>query len=162
MAVLDDVAAERQRLADRLARVEAERAKLADQLAELDAAERVLSRLGPAKAASPRRGRRARTAEATKTPSPPARRRGGGRGGRKTAAKAAVPLGAATLQAIEALGNEVSAEQVREYLSKQLGMQVRANHLGRALQSHRRAGRLSERDARWSMAQAAGEAPTAS
>ena len=162
MAVLDDVAAERQRLADRLARVEAERAKLADQLAELDAAERVLSRLGPAKVATPRRGRRTQTAEAIKTASPPARRRGAGRSGRKAVAKPVVPLGDATLQAIEALGNEVSAEQVREYLSKQLGMQVRANNLGRALQSHRRAGRLSERDARWSMAQAAGEAPTAS
>ena len=162
MAVLDDVAAERQRLADRLARVEAERAKLADQLAELDAAERVLSRLTPARAATTRRGRRTKTAQATKPASAPAGRRGAGGRGRKAVAKAAVPLGEATLRAVEALGNEVSAEQVREYLSKQLGMQVRANHLGRALQSHRRAGRLSERDARWSMAQAAGEAPTAS
>ena len=42
MPVLDDVAAERQRLAERLARLDADRQKLADQIAELDAAERVL------------------------------------------------------------------------------------------------------------------------
>jgi hypothetical protein len=159
MSTLDDIAGERQRLTERLARVDAEREKLAEQLAELDAAERVLSRLTPAKATS-RRGRRARTTEATKAASPPVRRRGGGRVGRKAAEKTAVPLRDATLQAVEALGNEVSAEQVREYLGKQLGMQVRANHLGMALQRHRRAGRLSEHDARWSMAQA-GEGATA-
>jgi hypothetical protein len=33
MAVLDDIAAQRQRVAERLARVDAERAKLAEQLA---------------------------------------------------------------------------------------------------------------------------------
>ena len=37
MPVLDDIAAQRQRLAERLARVEAERQKLADEIAELDA-----------------------------------------------------------------------------------------------------------------------------
>jgi hypothetical protein len=160
MSTLDNIAGERQRLAERLARIDGDREKLAAQLAELDAAERVLSRLTPAKAATSRRGRRVRTAEATKTASPPARRGGGGRVGRKAAEKTAVPLGDATLQAVEALGNEVSAEQVREYLGKQLGMQVRPNHLGMALQRHRRAGRLSERDARWSVAQA-GEGATA-
>jgi hypothetical protein len=62
-------------------------------------------------------------------------------------------LGDATLRAVEALGNEVSAEQIREYLGTQFGMQVRPNHLGMALQRHRRSGRLSERNARWSMPQ---------
>jgi len=42
MAVADDIATERQRLTERLARIDAERQKLADQLAELEAAERVL------------------------------------------------------------------------------------------------------------------------
>jgi hypothetical protein len=63
-------------------------------------------------------------------------------------------LGDATLRTVEALGNDVSAEQIREHLAREFGMQVRPNHLGMALQRHRRAGRLSERDARWSMAQA--------
>ena len=78
MPILDDVAAQRQKLAEKLARVDVERTKLAEQLAELEAAERVLSRLAPTKAASPRRGRRAPKTEATTTkPAPaPATRRG--------------------------------------------------------------------------------------
>jgi hypothetical protein len=38
---------------------------------------------------------------------------------------------------------------LRLYLSRELGMTVRANHLGIALQRHRRAGRLDSRDSRW-------------
>ena len=44
MSTLDDIAKERQLLAERLARIDGERAKMAEQLAELEAAERVLSR----------------------------------------------------------------------------------------------------------------------
>ena len=154
MPVLNDIAAERQRLAERLARVDAERQKLAEQLAELDAAERVLSRFTATKAVTSGRGRRARGADATEPTAAPARRRrpGGGRG--KAKAKPRMGLGDATLRTVDALGNDVSAEQIREHLAREFGMQVRPNHLGMALQRHRRAGRLSERDARWSMAQA--------
>jgi predicted metal-dependent phosphoesterase TrpH len=162
MPMLDDIAAQRQKLVEKLARVNAERTKLAEQLAELEVAERVLSRLSPSKAVRPRRVRRARKTEATKPASAPAARRSAGRGGRKSVAKQALPLGDATLRAIGALGNDVSAEQIRGYLGKQFGMQVRPNHLGMALQRHRRGGRLSERDGSWSIAQASGEAPTAS
>jgi hypothetical protein len=157
MAVLDDIAAERQRLTERLARVDAERQKLADQVAELDAAERVLSRITPNAAVTSRRGRRARSAAATPSPAAPARRGRAARGGRKQPAKPAMPLGDASLRALEALGNEGSAEQIREHLSSQFGMQVRPNHLGMALQRHRRAGRLEQRDGRWSMAQPASD-----
>jgi hypothetical protein len=99
MSTLDDIAGERQRLSERLARVDAERTKLADQLAELDAAERVLSRFTPARAATARRGRRTQTEQATKPASAPTRRRGAGGRGRKAVAKAAVPLDEATLRA---------------------------------------------------------------
>jgi hypothetical protein len=37
------------------------------------------------------------------------------------------------------------------YLSREFGMAVRPNHLGIALQRHRRAGRLESRDSRWFM-----------
>jgi hypothetical protein len=151
MSTMDDIATERQRLTERLARIDAERTQLADQLAELDAAERVLSRLSPAKVrASRRRGARPANANGSATPKPS--RRGRVARGRKATAKAAPPLGEATLRAVTALGTEVSTEQVREYLTKQFGMQVRANHLGRALQRHRVSGRLSESDGRWSIA----------
>ncbi len=157
MSMLDELAAQRQRLTERLARMDAERAKLADQLAELDAAERVLARLTPTKAKASRRGRRARTVNGSGlAAAAPSRRAPPPRGRRKAAAKPALLLGEATLRAVKALGSEVSAEQIRGYLGKQFGMQVRANHLGRALQRHRVGGRLSERDRRWSMAQTAG------
>jgi hypothetical protein len=153
MPMLDDIAAQRQKLVEKLARVNAERTKLAEQLAELEVAERVLSRLSPSKAVRPRRVRRARKTEATKPASAPAARRSAGR---KSVAKQALPLGDATLRAIGALGNDVSAEQIRGYLGKQFGMQVRANHLGRALHRHRVGGRLSEHEGSWSMAQTEG------
>jgi hypothetical protein len=168
MSMLDLIAAQRQRLTERLARVDGERTKLAEQLGELEAAERALSRLSPSKAAALRRRKRARKAEATKATT---RRRGmrvrkakaaeavsassrpqrAVRAKRKAAVKSAVPLGEATLRAIDALGNKVSAEQIRAYLGKKFSMQVRPNHLGRALQRHLVGGRLNQDNARWSM-----------
>src|SRR5437764_7777591 len=100
MSTLDDIAAERQRIAERLARVEAERAKLAEQLAELEAAERVLSRFGQPRSQGARRGRRARTTDAgASAPTQPRRRRQ--RRARGTAPQKAGPaLGEATLRAV--------------------------------------------------------------
>jgi hypothetical protein len=148
MSTLDDIAQERQRIAERLAKVDAERAKLAEQLAELEAAERVLSRFGQRSQAG-RREARARTAE-TAAPAEPRRR-----GQRKrrprgsTPAKSGIVLGDATLRAVAAHDEGATAEQVREYLGREFGMQVRPNHLGMALQRHRRGGRLEQRDGRW-------------
>ncbi len=63
MSTLDDIAQERQLLAERLAKIDGERAKLVEQLAELEAAERVLSRFAHARPQTARRGRRAAAAE---------------------------------------------------------------------------------------------------
>ena len=146
MSTLDDIAKERQRLAERLAKIDDERAKVAEQLAELEAAERVLSRFTKARPQPARRGRRAAAAKTAGTAASPRR----GRRGRRTAQKAAqVSLGDATLRAVEAHGHGASAEEVRKFLADQLGMPVRPNHLGMALQRHRRAGRLEQRDLLW-------------
>lgn len=155
MSTLDDIAQERQRIAERLARVDAERAKLAEELAELEAAERVLSRFGQPRARAGRRGRRARVAADTA----PAKPRGGRqrRVRRSVApAKTGPALGDATLRAVSANPQGASAEEVRAYLSREFGMRVRPNHLGMALQRHRRAGRLEQRDGRWWASAAAG------
>ena len=48
MATVEEIGQEKQRIAERLARLDAERAKLAEQLNELEIAERVLSRFGRA------------------------------------------------------------------------------------------------------------------
>ena len=172
MSTLDDIAKERQLLAERLAKLDGDRAKLAEQLAELEAAERVLSRFTQAKpragrrgrraaaaataaAAEPRRGRRGQRPPRQRRPRIPQRqrqathqgRRAKGGEGDSTAARAGgVSLGDATLRAVAAHGNGISAEDVRKYIADQLGMQVRPNHLGMALQRHRRAGRLEQRD----------------
>jgi hypothetical protein len=168
MSTLDDIAKERQLIAERLAKLDGDRAKLAEQLAELEAAERVLSRFTQARPMQGRRGRRAATAPATtraKTQVAVAGPRRGrrGRGASKAAPKAGgVSLGEAALRAVTAHGNGISAEEVRKYIADQLGMQVRPNHLGMALQRHRRAGRLEQRELLWFPRQSAGAEAAAS
>jgi hypothetical protein len=126
------------RVAGRLSVVDAQRMKLADQLNELEVAERVLARFGGSAdtAAAQQRGRSARTA--------PARVAARGR----TSAPS-IPLSDATLLAVKAHPQGASANEILGYLSREFGMAVRPNHLGIALQRHRRAGRLENRDHRW-------------
>ena len=59
-----------------------------------------------------------------------------------------VSLSDATLKAVQA-HEGATANEVLNYLSREFGMTVRPNHLGMALQRHRRAGRLDNRDQRW-------------
>jgi hypothetical protein len=141
MATLDEIEQERQRIAERLARLDAERAKLADQLNELEIAERVLSRFGQGGTTIERRrrGRPARTA----TPG------AGERRARTAQGAPGLSMSDAALKAVEAHGEGATAAEVLSYLARQFGMTVRPNHLGIALQRHRRAGRLENRDSRW-------------
>ena len=150
MATLDEIGQEKQRLAERLARLDADRAKLAQQLEELEIAERVLSRFGaPQSAARRRRGRMAAAPAAA----------AGGRRPRAAAIDANVlSLSDAALKAVGAHSGGATAAEVMTYLSRELGMAVRPNHLGIALQRHRRAGRLENRDQRWFLPQASKEA----
>lgn len=148
MATLDEISQEKQRVADRLARVEAERTKLADQLNELEIAERVLTRFGGATETGDRR-RRGRPARAAQ-PAPSGQRRG--RGAKQAPG---VSLSDATLQAVQAHPEGATANEILSHLSRQFGMTVRPNHLGIALQRHRRAGRLENRDQRWHLPQSA-------
>src|SRR5262245_41260793 len=148
MATIDEIGQEKQKLSDRLARLDAERAKVADQLTELEVAERVLTRFGggPATAERRRRGRPARTAPV------PAAQRSRSRSGQSAPS---VSLSDATLQAVRAHAEGATSSEVLGYLSREFGMTVRPNHLGIALQRHRRAGRLESRDSRWFMPQQA-------
>ncbi len=151
MATIDEIGQEKQKISERLARLDAERAKLGDQLNELEVAERVLTRFGKAVTTEKRRrGRPARTA-----PAPAAERRS-----RSAQPAHTVSLSDATLRAVQAHGEGATASEVLGYLSRELGMTVRPNHLGIALQRHRRAGRLETRDSRWFMPQQAGSQST--
>ena len=145
MATLDEIGQEKQKVSERLARLDAERAKLGAQLNELEVAERVLTRFGKVDTTERRRrGRPARTAPAPAAPRARAR-----------AAQPAqtVSLSDATLRAVQAHGEGATPSEVLSYLAREFGMTVRPNHLGIALQRHRRAGRLETRDSRWFMPQ---------
>jgi hypothetical protein len=104
MATLDEIGQEKQRISERLARVEAERTKLADQLNELEVAERVLTRFGGSAdtAERRRRGRPARTAPAT----------GAQRRPRGSKPAPSVSLSDATLQAVKAHPQGATANEI--------------------------------------------------
>ncbi|MGH7031800.1 MAG: hypothetical protein ACREE9_09985 [Stellaceae bacterium] len=148
MAPLEEITQEKQRISERLARLETERAKLMDQLNELEIAERVLSRFGKSGASFERRGR-----------GRPARAPAASVGERR--ARAAPPalglsMSDATLKAVEAHGEGATAPEILDYLAREFGLTVRPNHLGIALQRHRRAGRLESHDGHWHLPQSVG------
>ncbi|MGH7046627.1 MAG: hypothetical protein ACREE2_09620 [Stellaceae bacterium] len=138
MPTVDEIAQEKQRISERLARLDAERAKLADELNELEIAERVLSRFGKTGTPERRRGRPARG-------TPSARERGS----RSPASAQGPSVSDATLQVVGTHREGLTAAEIQSCLSRDFGLTVRPNHLGIALQRHRRAGRLESRDSRW-------------
>ena len=141
MAILDQIVQQRQRISERLTRVDAERTKLSGQLDELEVTERALKRFGGnGVAAEPPKKRHVAKAATASIAKP-------GAGVRQQAKGAS--LGDATLKAVQAHAKGISADEVRKYLSRKFGLTVRPNHLGSALQRHRRAGRLENRDQRW-------------
>ena len=111
-----------------------ERERLSAQLNELEIAERVLARFeGKAAKTGSRRARSANIAAAV---------------GKKHRAQGkrqmpTMSLSDATLKAVQAHDEGATASEVLNYLSREFGMAVRPNHLGMALQRHRRAGRLT-------------------
>ena len=144
MTTLDEIGQEKQKISERLARLDAEREKLAEQLNELEVAERVLSRFGKAERREGRPpGRLAKAAAAAAS----ATRR------RRAKAPAKPPqqlsVSDAVLKAVGTHPEGVTSEEVLSQLSRDYGLSVRPNHLGIALQRHRRARRLEQRDQRW-------------
>jgi hypothetical protein len=132
---------EKQRVSERLARLDAEREKLSGQLNELEIAERVLARFG-GKAVTTEKRRRERPA--ITTPAAAAER-----GGRSSQKAPGVSISDASLKAVQAHSRGATPAELLNYLSREFGMTVRPNHLGAALQRHRRAGQLENRDQRW-------------
>ena len=141
MAILDQIGLEKQRIWQRLALLDTERTKLGNQLDELEIAERALRRFGGKAAATetPVRKHSAKAASST----------GGKRRAGNGQRPAGMPLGDAALHAVQAHAKGASASELITYLSREFGLTVRPNHLGMALQRHRRAGRLEHRDQRW-------------
>ena len=132
---------EKQRISELLARLDAEREKLSSQLDELEIAERVLARFGRKAVTTEKRGR-ARPAKTAPTTGEERRARGNQQ-------VRGVSMGDATLKAVQAHGEGATAGEVLNYLLREFGMAVRPNQLGMALQRHRRAGQLENRNHRW-------------
>lgn len=147
MPAVEEITQEKQRISERLARLEAERAKLMDQLNELEITERVLSRFGRSAAPVERRGR----GRPARTPAPST----GARQTRSAPPVQGLSMSNATLKAVEAHGEGLTAPEILDYLSREFGLTVRPNHLGIALQRHRRAGRLESREGHWYLPQSA-------
>lgn len=140
MASLDEIGQQRQKLAEQLAKLDAQREKLAEEVRELEAAERVLARF--AKPEGGRGRRRARAAAPAAAPVRPRR-------ARAAQPAAVVSLSEGALRAVRAHPGGVTANTVLDYMKREFGLTVRPNHLGIALQRHRRAGRLEQRDTLW-------------
>ena len=133
---------EKQRISERIERLDAEREKLSAQLNELEITERVLKRFGGK--AGPT-GKRGTTRLAAKiAPAAGEKRRARGKQPVLT-----MSLSDATLKAVQAHDEGATAGEVLNYLSRKFGMTVRPNHLGIALQRHRRAGHVENRNQRW-------------
>jgi hypothetical protein len=142
---MQEIGQEKQKVMERLARLDADREKLTSQLNELEIAERVLTRFGKVEPAQ-RRGRGRPAARPAPAPAPQ-------RGRARAQPASTISLSDATLRAVQAHTDGATANEVLGYLSREFGMAVRPNHLGIALQRHRRAGRLETRDSRWFMPQ---------
>ena len=132
---------EKQRISQRLARLDAEREKLSGELDELEITERVLAQFG-GKAVTTEKRRRVRPAKTT----PSAAAEGRGRSEQKAPG---VSISDASLKAVRAHSEGATPAELLNYLLRKFGMTVRPNHLGAALQRHRRAGQLENRDQRW-------------
>ena len=133
---------EKQRISERIERLDAEREKLRAQLNELEITERVLKRFGGEGVTT---GKRGKTRLAPKT-APVAGEKRRARGNQVVPT---MSLSDATLKAVQAHNEGATATEVLNYLSRKFGMMVRPNHLGMALQRHRRAGHLENRNQRW-------------
>jgi len=153
MATMEEIGQEKQKVMERLARLDADREKLTSQLNELEIAERVLTRFGKVEPAQ-RRGRGRPAARPAPAPAPQ-------RGRARAQPASTISLSDATLRAVQAYADGATANEVLGYLSREFGMAVRPNHLGIALQRHRRAGRLESRDSRWFMPQGSQSAMSA-
>jgi hypothetical protein len=139
MAALDEIAREKQRISQALARVDAQREKLASELDELEATERVLARYSKGPRAR-QTASAATSATVTNAAAAPARRRG------RQSITAAKPSGgkrtAPTLgDQVLALANGKTQQQIVAACKG-----ARPNHVGAVIARHKRAGRIEERD----------------
>jgi len=104
MTMLDQIGQDKQRISERLMRLDVERTKLSDQLNELEIAERALKRFGGNGVATEKRKRGRAAKPATAAGAKP--RAGGGQ-----QVRSASSLGEATLKAVQAHAKDPSGNK---------------------------------------------------
>ena len=138
MSTLDDIAKEKRRVSEALARIEAQHVKLSGQLSELDAAERVLARYSTDTQAK----RTASRKTPTRTAQGVAQVQSGRRRRTRAARSARIDRGSPSLgDQILALATGKTQQEIAAACKG-----VRPNHVGMAIARHKRAGRIEERD----------------
>ena len=137
MSTLDEIAKEKQRLGEALARVDAQREKLVSELDELEATERVLGRYT--------KGRPGRRTSSAKMPATGGRAAALARRRGRQPAATGKPAGK---RSSPTLGDQVLAlatgKTQQEIAAACKG--ARPNHVGVVIARHKRAGRIEERD----------------
>jgi hypothetical protein len=138
MSTLDEIAKEKQRVSEALARVDAQREKLTGQLGELEAAERVLTRYS--KGTGPRKTALANTPTTSTKAAAAARSR------ERPRIRAATPAGGkrSSLSLSDQVLALATGKTQQEITAACKG--ARPNHVDMALARHKRAGRIEERD----------------
>jgi hypothetical protein len=136
MSTLEEIAKEKQRIGEALARVDAQREKLTGQLGELEAAERVLARYSKGTPAG--RTASAKTPTTTKAAAAPRPRLPRTRaeepaGGKRTSSTLS--------DQVLALANGKTQQEIAAACKG-----ARPNHVGAAIARYKRAGRIEERD----------------
>ena len=138
MSTLDEITKEKQRLGEKLARVDAQREKLTGQLSELEATERVLTRYN--------KGTQVKRTPSGKTPTMATKAADAAlsRGRRRTTT--AKPAGgkrtSSTIgEQVLALANGKTQQEIAAACKG-----ARPNHVGVVIARHKRAGRIEQRD----------------
>jgi hypothetical protein len=144
MSTTDEIAKEKQRVGEALARIDAQREKLAGQLAELEATERVLARFS--------KGTPEKKAASATTPATKATRARSSGPPRTTAARSA-----GSPRTSPTLGDRILAlatgKTQKEIATECKG--ARPNHVGVVIARFKRSGRIEERDGKLYATQAA-------
>jgi hypothetical protein len=146
MSMLDEIAKEKQRVAEALARVEAQCAKLAGQLSELEAAERVLARYSKGALAG-KTASAGRPTPATNAVATPAR-------GRRRAVTTRATGGKRSSSNLNERVLALATGRTQQDITA--CKNARPNHIGAAIARHKRAGRIEERDGRLYATQSTG------
>ena len=147
MSTLDEIAKEKQRVGEALARIDAQREKLSGQLSELEATERVLARYSTGTLAK-KMATVKKPTTATKTAAL-ARPRGRQR---TTIAK---PAGASTPPTLNDRVLGLATGKTQQQITAAC-KGARPNHVGAAIARQKRAGRIEERDGKLYATQSAG------